>query len=243
MSMKLDKKGKPTFPKPSDELRQAARKVRERIVAKMSLPPEAREMRDPLLTSEFLPILIEDAARIRALLAHYKIPFNPQMSLLEEPRAMARLARELARDLIPNFDVMNGPGRKKERPTDFDDRLVKRVSEICAGNARLSIEGACRTLVKTKEWAAYSWSTLEARYHEGRARIAERERLLNEHVNAMHEAAVEDRKRAEEDVNGYRKALADALQGKPVTVPPRGLLSDLSSHFTPAAPATGKDGE
>lgn len=197
-------------------------------------------MRDPLLTSEFIPILVEDAARIRALLAHYKIPFNPEISLLEEPRAMARLARELARDFVPNFDVMKGPGRKKERPTDFYDRLVKGVDEVCAGNSRLSIEGACRRLVKTAEWSDYSWSTLEARYHEGHGRIAERERLLNEHISAMHEAAVEDRKKAEEDVNGYRKALADALMGKPVTHPPRGLLSDLANHIAPAPPATGK---
>ena len=199
-------------------------------------------MRDPLLEEGFRPLVEESRQRTRELLAHYKITFDPDI-FLDEQRAMAQLARDLARDLIPNFDVLKLSGRKKERPLDFNDRLVAQVDRKRSSNARLSIEAICRNLAKANEWKGYSESTLEARYHEGRAKIAERERLLDEHMAAVYEAAVEDRKKAEAEVEQRRQDLADALAGKWSPPVGRGLLSDLASQFPTAVQATGKGDE
>lgn len=173
MNLRSDEKGRPYFETISEKMKSIAKQFYDRSMLKLFWKyKEGTELNDPELSALEAYLSKEEARRLDALVAYYKI-IETYGVPEEGSEKYFFLSVHLAKDFVKNFDIMGvahaGTNKTKKFPTGL--RLYDAVNELTMKS--MTIIEACKILVKTKDspWWGANPQTLSVRFSEAKNRM------------------------------------------------------------------------
>lgn len=160
MAIEKDEQGRPKFQRPCADLKKKITKARRPGI--INLPTDNPEWADSTagLAAEMVDMLQE-------LCVHYGI--------LPSPNQYAFLAFHLAKDYVPNFDLLDsskGRGAPKKHSVISDAHLVAEIDELNSKRKRGIADACCTLSMRNGKWKGKEPGTLQTLYYAAKKRGA-----------------------------------------------------------------------